>query len=180
MGDMADYYDDRTDDFLTREETHPQRPRQTYSFDQVKANNAAARRRTATKPSRSELLKAKANAEALLGQLEEEIQEIDEALDAARPAEPSAGHDRFSVMVQFGGPRSKKYEFLLLRAGGKWYTTGATENCAAFEDWTALMEWLEGPDVRWHSDLQRLALANEAWSLSRGELIHNGNGEAPF
>jgi hypothetical protein len=180
MADMADYYDERTEDFTPDDVGMNPGSRRTYSFDEVKANNAAARRRQVMKPSRSELLKAKANAEALLGQLEEQIQEIDEALEVAYPAEPGPNHDRFSVLVQFGGPRSKKYEFLLLRSGGKWFTTGTGNDTKVFESWTALLDWLDGPDVRWHSDLQRLKVDMTAWDLRRGELVFNDKGEAPF
>lgn len=180
MGDMAEYYDERTDDmsFAEREETYPQRQR--YTIDEVRRNNQAARRQTPMQPSRNELLKAKATAKALLGQLEEELEEIEEKLAVAYPAEPGQGHDRFRVLVQFGGPRSKKYEFLLLRSMGKWFTTGTADENKVFPSWAALLDWLDGPDVRWHSDLQRLKLDAVAWHLRTGELIGNDEGESPF
>jgi hypothetical protein len=178
MGNMADYYDEPTDDFDPDDSNRAERRR--YTMDQVKSNNAAARKGRTMNRSRGDLLKAQATAQALLGQLEEELQEIEEALEVAYPAEPGPGHNRFSVLVQYGGPRSKKYEFLLLRCGGKWFTTGASEDSAAFENWNALLDWLDGPDVKWHSDLQRLKLDVVAWDLRKGELVGNNEGEAPF
>lgn len=162
------------------ERTQAMEESRSYTMDEVRANNAKARGRGALKENRAALMEKRRLAELLLDQIEEEIYDINERLEKAKPAEPGPGHDRFSVLVKFGGPRSKEYEFLLLRSGGKWFTTGTSVQAKVFESWDALVDWLEGSDVKWHSDLQRLTLSSEAWSLQTGALIVNGNGEAPF
>ena len=152
----------------------------SYTIDEVRANNAKARSKGALKESRATLIEKRRLAELLLDQIEEEICEIDERLEKAKPAEPGPGHDRFSLLVQYGGPKSQKYEFLLLRKGKTWYTTGAGVDAKVFQSWDAVVDWIEGPNIKWHSDLQRLTLSSEAWSLESGTLVSNGNGEAPF
>lgn len=152
----------------------------SYTIDEVRANNAKARSKGALKESRATLIEKRRLAELLLDQIEEEIYEIDERLEKAKPAEPGPGHDRFSLLVQYGGPKSQKYEFLLLRKGKTWYTTGAGVDAKVFQSWDAVVDWIEGPNIKWHSDLQRLTLSSEAWSLESGTLVSNGNGEAPF
>lgn len=128
---------------------------------------------------REDLLKEKKAAEALLESVEARIADIDAALEKAKIAEPGYGHDRFSLQVKFAR-NGTVYEFLLLRSNGRWFTTGSGSEVKVFMNWDAFLAWINKPEIVWHSDLQRLKLDTCAWSLSRGELIVNDQGEPPF
>jgi hypothetical protein len=75
------------------------------------------------------------------------------------PAPAKSIGDRFKVLVQFeqGGT---KYEFLLLRTDKGWYTTGKTEDGGYFGTWKDLIDFLRGPDIYWHSPIQRLQVSD--------------------
>ncbi|HBH59932.1 MAG TPA: hypothetical protein DDY41_17760 [Arthrobacter bacterium] len=58
------------------------------------------------------------------------------------PAPPPAhGSDMFQTLVQFT-PGSSTYSYLLIRSGGRWYTTGTHEDQKMFKSWEALCAWL--------------------------------------
>jgi hypothetical protein len=77
------------------------------------------------------------------------------------PKVPSkADGDMYMIDVKFD-PAGKTYRFLLLRTPNGWYTTG-TGDTAHFETWTALVDWLRGPDVHWHGAMQKLLLSGGA------------------
>jgi len=74
--------------------------------------------------------------------------------------EPPPGADRFTIQVKFG--RSEKtYTYLLLRSGGDWYSTGGTQ----FKSWDAVVRWLHGPRIVWHSPLYALQIPARAKPL---------------
>lgn len=74
-----------------------------------------------------------------------------------RVPEPGPESDAFAIDVKFS-TRGKPYRFLLLRTPGGWYTTGRAPENSFFPTWAALVAWLEGPDVAWHSALISLSM----------------------
>jgi len=153
----------------------PRRGGMRYPARQKENTMAAPMGRTA----RAALENEKTNALELIAKLQARVGDLDEKLAEAYPAEPGPGHDRFSVKVKFED-YGKEYEFLLLRNAGRWFTTGTSKQTQVFRNWAALVDWLQGQDVFWHSDLQRLKLDNVAWNLGSGELAFNDLGEDPF
>jgi hypothetical protein len=115
-------------------------------------------------------------AASLADRQEELLAELDKA--KAAPGEPRQS-DRYSVEVKFAS-HGKKYEFLLLRSpDGAWYTTGTGAQVKRLRDWAALVAWLQGPDVHWHSDLRVLTKSAQVYSLQQGWGMDDG-GDAPF
>ena len=103
------------------------------------------------------LLKNLAFSENRVMKVAEEIRELaaKEAKQYQYPPEPSAlGGDRFTVSLQYVQD-GVVYEYLVLRKNGRWYTTGL--NDSSFASWEKFIDWLERPEVYWHSSLSRLA-----------------------
>ncbi|QOP66838.1 hypothetical protein SEA_ODYSSEY395_89 [Arthrobacter phage Odyssey395] len=116
----------------------------------------------------------------LVQRLDQRETELVQELRKAVPAEPTGPHNRFSVEVKFA-PHGKKYEFLLLRSpNGAWYTTGSGDHVKVFRNWAALVAWLEGPDVRWYSELRVLTKSDLAYSFPMGKVVDIDGGEPPF
>lgn len=117
------------------------------------------------------------NAE-LQDQLRKRRIELEKDMKTAIPVEPHT-FTMFSVDVKFS-MRGKSYQFLILRAGTKYFTTGSTDKSAVFESWEALVNWLEGPDVYAHSDLEILQSAGKVVSFDTGAIEKIIGSEPPF
>lgn len=81
-------------------------------------------------------------------QIEKLTSEIDQILIAESRPEPSSNQSRWAIDVRFSRT-GKLYQYLVLRVGGKYYTTGGGEH-AMFPSWKALLQWLD-QDVVEHS-----------------------------
>lgn len=98
-------------------------------------------------------------ARDLIETLSGEVERLEaEVRKERRPPEPRIVPDGmgepFIVDVMFR-PGGKIYRFLLLQTHKGWYTTGVDKH-DYFKDWSALLDWLEGPDVHGHSSMLRL------------------------
>jgi hypothetical protein len=98
---------------------------------------------------------------------------------SALPAEPPSSCTMFAVSVMFK-MRGQRYTFLILRSGGRYWTTGTKEGQMVFSSWDALCEWLEGPDVYDHSDIEVLKGAGMQVSFDTGTLVSEDTKQAPF
>lgn len=89
--------------------------------------------------------------------LSEEINRLIE--ESKKPEIPTAplGH-RFSIQVRYSR-RGRDYEYLILRIGNRYYTTGIGEDTKMFPSWRALVRWLQSDEVYWHGAL---------WTLDEG------------
>jgi hypothetical protein len=100
---------------------------------------------TAMPRSKKDLVREIAASRETVDAINEHIKDLQEQLRKARPNEPRL--PRITVTVRFG-PQSKKYEFLLLRIpSGRWLATGTSAGAQEFENWKAVLEWLNGPAV---------------------------------
>jgi len=95
-----------------------------------------------------------------IAKLQQFIAELD-AKASAIPPEPHGDDQRFSVLVRFKQPGSRKiapktYEFLILQTPGGYYTTGG--DSGYYPTWEALVRWLRGPRVAWHSAVRPLRI----------------------
>jgi hypothetical protein len=105
---------------------------------------------------------------------------LQKQMATALPAEPPSNCTMFTVSVRFK-MRGTRYQFLILRSGKKYFTTGTKAEHAKFDSWQALCEWLEGPDVYDHSDIEVLKGAGQQVSFDTGTLVAEGTiGEPPF
>lgn len=103
---------------------------------------------------------------------------LQEQAKSAIPAEPPSIFTMFTVAVRFK-MRGKRYQFLILRAGGTYWTTGKDKN-ASFPSWEALCAWLEGPDVYDHSPVEILQGAGKVVSFESGRIESESTGQVPF
>jgi hypothetical protein len=71
-----------------------------------------------------------------------EIANLEAKVKAQRPKAPPSHQNRWAIDVRFreGG---MLYTFLILRAGGKFYTTGTGDD-KVFFGWDELLHWLDG------------------------------------
>lgn len=115
----------------------------------------------------------------LIKQLRVRRQDLQRQAATAIPAEPPSNCTMFSVDVQFKF-RGKRYQFLVLRSGSKYFTTGSGPEHKKFENWAALCAWLEGPDVYTHSDLEVLKSGGTAVSFESGGLVTLSPDPVPF
>lgn len=98
-----------------------------------------------------------AAAVELRNKLDEQIRTMQQQLQQRRyPKVPGTKDgNMFGVNIKFQ-PRGTVYRFLILRTPAKgWYTTGQGES-GHFQDWTALIDWLRGPDIHWHGAIYQL------------------------
>lgn len=103
--------------------------------------------------------------------------QLKKAAATAIPAEP-AGHTMFTVSVRYS-MHGKRYQFLILRHGKDYFTTGTKAEHQHFSSWAALCDWLEGPDIYDHTDLEILRSAGKVVSFDSGA-IEVMPAEAPF
>lgn len=96
----------------------------------------------------------------------------------ALPAEPPSSCTMFTVSARFT-MRGKRYQFLILRSGGHYWTTGTRQDQQVFSSWETLCEWLEGPDVYDHSDIEVLKGAGMQVSFDTGELVSEDTAGLP-
>lgn len=80
------------------------------------------------------------------------------ALIETRPAPPSEAN-MMHVRVKFR-QTATIYTFLIVQTPAGYYTTGTYKN-AHFSTWDALLDWLDAPDVQWHSGIEILAFTGE-------------------
>jgi hypothetical protein len=116
----------------------------------------------------------------LLRELRNRRQELQRQAASAIPAEPHT-FTMFTVAVKYK-MRGKQYQFLILRNGPKYYTTGTKDGQKMFPSWESLCEWLDGPDVYSHSDLEILASSGKAVSFATGaiERMDPADSTPPF
>lgn len=117
-------------------------------------------------PTNSKLIAAKQMRDSAQALLDEAAKLEKQAKQEELPPVPTGNFWRVDVKFSPGG---STYTYLLLRHGQKWYTTGVDERTAVFKSWNALWEWLEGPDVYSHSELQRLI---HSGSTTNGKIEH--------
>jgi hypothetical protein len=99
-----------------------------------------------------------------------EADKIDREIAASRRPEPRPDVNRWAIDVRFQ-PRGKLYEFLVLRANGRYYTTGTTLASSVHESWAAFLQWLD-EETAGHSAMIPLvsdydepaALEGQRWS----------------
>jgi hypothetical protein len=151
----------------------------TYTNAERRKNAQEARKRNEVKATTADIRAELESLDGLAAKLVERRMQLEQALATSKPTEPGPGHDRYSVQVQFA-PRGKKYEFLLLRSGYRWYTTGTSEKTAVFYSWDQLVDWLTGPDVHWYSELRVLTKSGLAYSFGMGKVVDIDGGEPPF
>lgn len=102
----------------------------------------------------------------LMAELRTRRHQLQRDLRKAIPAEPR-GHTMFTVAVRFT-MHGQHYQYLILRNGEKYFTTGTKDPQKMFTSWAALCEWLEGPDVYSHSNLEILTSAGKVISFDSG------------
>lgn len=192
MGDMADYYDDR-DDYpgYGTYQPRPRRartnrtalhPRYGLPIQAVRGGIQYPKPKGPTMPER--LTKAQIEHELrlndqLLKELRSRRQDLQRQAQTALPAEPP-NYTMFTVSVRFK-MRGQRYQFLILRSGKKYFTTGTKVEHRMFDSWEKLCEWLEGPDVYDHSDLEILQSSGKAVSFTSGAIERmDPIGEPPF
>lgn len=62
------------------------------------------------------------------------------------PTDPSGAHKMFTMKVRF--PMNPKvYTFMLIEAGGFWYTTGTSNETKVFRGWKTLVKWVREETV---------------------------------
>jgi hypothetical protein len=83
---------------------------------------------------------------------------------AETPPAPPIYESMFKLVVRFdrNGP---EYTYLLMRFGGKFYTTGTQENQKVFKDWEALVTWLR-EETYAHSELVALHTSGQSYRTS--------------
>lgn len=100
------------------------------------------------------LLDQLAAAEDRVMGLAEDIRELVTKEGKQYPPEPSRiGGDRFVISIQYT-ENGNAYQYLVLRTYGRWYTTAVSDS--SFASWETFVDWLERPEVHWHSSLDRL------------------------
>lgn len=115
----------------------------------------------------------------LMSALRTRRNQLKKQMQTALPAEPP-NHTMFTVSVRFK-MRGQRYQFLILKSAGHYWTTGTKKDQQVFSSWEALCEWLEGPDVYDHSDLEILQSSGKAVSFTSGAIERmDPAGEPPF
>lgn len=103
------------------------------------------------------LLDQLAEAENRVMGLAEDIRELVTKEGKQYPPEPSASSGkRFTVSLKFT-PNGPVYEYLVLRSNDRWYTTGTVDSY--FGSWKEFIDWLQRPEVYWHSSFSPLRIA---------------------
>lgn len=118
------------------------------------------------------------DAKAAKSALDRSIYEWEKQKKSAVVSEPAVG-TMFTISVRFEF-RGKDYQFLVLRHGERWYTTGTTPKTKMFPSWVKFVEWLEGEDVYQHSDLEVLQSAGTAYNLDTGLMVNIPTEGPPF
>lgn len=120
------------------------------------------------KETRQQLATKIDRATATRSALGEDIVRWREQMKTAVPNPPAA--TMFTVDVRFS-LRGNTYQFLVLRHGDRWYTTGSKAEHKMFPSWAAFVEWLESEEVYSHSDLEVLQAAGHAFNLDTGAYV---------
>lgn len=122
-------------------------------------------------------LQSNAQLQEMLRQRRLELQQLERK---AIPAEP-LNYLMFTVAVRFK-MRGKRYQYLILRNGNAYFTTGTNTGQKMFPDWEALVAWLEGPEVYSHSDFEILQSAGKVVSFDTGaiERMDPSDQKPPF
>ena len=104
---------------------------------------------------------------------------LQKQLATALPAEPPSSNTMFTVSVRFA-MRGKRYQFLILRSGGRYWTTGSGAEHKRFDSWEQLCQWLEGPSVYDHTNIEILKGAGRVVSFDTGTIVDEDKQQAPF
>lgn len=83
-----------------------------------------------------------------------EIANLERKVKAQRPA-PPVNQSAWSIRVQFT-PNGMVYTYLVLRSGGRYYTTGTKAEDGVFDSWDDLLDWLDAKAA--HGPLIPLAI----------------------
>lgn len=167
MGDMAEYYDDRDSDIYNPKDDrwyprgHPSapKPRRRNGWNQV---NTPSKGKPVALTGKQKLRKLESELEANLSlqrRLREEAADLRNDIKKVDvPDEPpvNAGN-MFLVEIQYtGGTNATMYEYLLMRCGKRWYTTGVKDEHKIFNSWLELCTWLNS--TYWHGGLSTLGV----------------------
>ena len=115
----------------------------------------------------------------LIQQLRERQEDLLAAQKVALPAEPPSSNTMFTVSVRFT-MRGKRYQFLILRSGGRYWTTGSGAEHKRFDSWEQLCQWLEGPSVYDHTNIEILKGAGRVVSFDTGTIVDEDKQQVPF
>jgi hypothetical protein len=115
----------------------------------------------------------------LIQQLRERQQELLAKQKVALPAEPPSSYTMFTVSVRFN-MRGRHYTFLILRSGGKYWTTGSGAEHKRFDSWEQLCQWLEGPKVYSHTNIEMLTGSGQVVDFNTGTIVAEDNQTPPY
>jgi hypothetical protein len=101
------------------------------------------------------------------------------AQKVALPAEPPSSYTMFTVGVRFT-MRGKRYQFLVLRSGRQYWTTGTGAEHKRFDSWEKLCEWLEGPTVYDHTNIEILTGSGQVVDFNTGTIVPEDNQTPPY
>lgn len=165
MGDMADYYGEREEEYDFRIDQHIIRtgsyPRHTPKDQRVRSSKGTPVALTPKQKVRKLESELDANLTLQATLLKEEQKLRADIRKADIPNQPPREvGDWFKVTVQFTA-RGPHYTYLMTRNANRWYTTGVAEDQKRFDSWSALAGWLN--TTYWHSDLQLLAEAGKSF-----------------
>jgi hypothetical protein len=176
MGEMADYYNERDIDEMVDYDLNSGYAKTSMGYLPITAPRGGIKYpkpKGHTMPER--LTKAQIEQELrvndeLINTLRRSRAFLQKQLATALPAEPPSNCTMFTVSVRFK-MRGKRYQFLILRSGGRYWTTGTGADHKRFESWQKLCEWLESPDVYDHSDIEVLKGSGQQVSFDTGTLV---------
>lgn len=189
MGDAADLameqeaeaqlYNPKTDQWLPPGD--PRLPKRSYAKrtpkdQRVRSTKGTTMPERLTKAQIKHELEVNEQLRRTLAQRRRQLQQLDLT---AFPVEPPNNCTMFTVDVKFQF-RGKRYQFLILRSGGKYFTTGTSPTHQKFETWEDLCKWLEGDDVYSHSNLEVLKSAGVVVSFESGGLETIPTEDVPF
>lgn len=95
-----------------------------------------------------------ASQEALVYRLGQELKQAQATLEELKtPPQPLGDMVRFSIQYEYYG---KRYEYLAIKVGGRWFTTGATCPKLGYT-WKQLLDLSK--DAYWKSSIAELKYA---------------------
>lgn len=116
---------------------------------------------------------------SLIQQLRERQQDLLRAQKVALPAEPPSSYTMFTVSLRFK-MRGQRYQFLILRSAGHYFTTGTKKDQQVFSSWDSLCEWLEGPEVYDHTNIEILTGSGQVVDFNTGTIVAEDNQTPPY
>lgn len=115
----------------------------------------------------------------LIEKLRERQVELLAQQKVALPAEPPSSCTMFTVSVRFK-MRGRRYQFLILRSGGRYWTTGTSPGHKRFDSWEKLCNWLEGPEVYDHTNIEILTGSGQVVDFNTGTIVSEDNQTPPY